>query len=201
MRPIDKARRNRIGIVGYTRVLAAMPETIPGIAQATGYGQGGVALLVRELRVLGIVGQVGIGRGRLRSRDIPVWGLGQWSREQLGTTPRTNVIAFARLIDALHEPSSISELCEESGLYPSVVRRVVRSMRDLKLVRRAAYRRRHGRPIELWALGSGTDARRPQPMTRSEVNARYSRRRASTERWEQLRVRSSAVDDVARVAA
>ena len=168
--------RERFGMAGYVRFLACLPGTPTDIGAKLGVNSRTAQKLMLELRILGLVAHQGFKHeGRAKSK---VFALGCEHRPDVKCTPRAQVIAFASVYKAMRNPKSVREIHEETGVYLSTIRRIIDALRTHRMCRIAEWEPRHGCPIALHQICGplGKDCKRPEAMTRKEINAKQNKR-------------------------
>jgi hypothetical protein len=166
---------------GYVQILGAMPGTNQEIADRTSLSVQTVAKLTREFHQLRIIHRSASVKGKPHSSDVSMWTAGpgesvKINRPEPTDRPRSQAIAFAHVIRCLYEPSTVTEIHEETGIYPSVIRKIIKQMRQHKICRVREWERRHGCPIARHQWGKGQDIPKPRPLTRQEINAKWNPR-------------------------
>lgn len=103
---------------------------------------------------------------------------------------RAEILAFAAVWRELESPQSSLSLMESCGGSRNSLKRLLNHMHALGLVRIAAWDRTASmNPAACYQRGRASDARRPKPLTVSEMNRRYDagrRARNQTIRMNQL---------------
>ena len=89
---------------------------------------------------------------------------------------RVNAMAIAHLIKALSEGCyCYAELTELCGFSIQTARHYVKALHKVGMVHIADWTedKRGIRTVKVWALGEGSDAKKPQPITAKEACAKY----------------------------
>ena len=91
----------------------------------------------------------------------------------------TKINALASMIKELHEGATTVELENVSGLHVHTIWRWIRVLRAQKIVYVQGWERdaRGCNIVRVYKLGDGRDAKRPKPMTSSQKNIAYRRRK------------------------
>lgn len=122
---------------------------------------------------------------------VPVWAFGEGkdapppkaSRHCMFTAarrPRPSVIAFASIVHALSEPSTLTQVLEETGTNIGNTRAIIQFLRSLRLVRIHSWERREfvgGSPARRFVFAvDKADAPRPHRLPDIERWRRYYNR-------------------------
>ncbi len=91
---------------------------------------------------------------------------------------RIEMVAFAKVMQVLVEPTTARELNEEVGLYENTTYQLLIHMRSLRLVRIAEWDITGPIPVARYQHGHKRDAVRPSPPPRRERWARENERRS-----------------------
>lgn len=179
---MKKFQEFRIGLPGYARIVAAMPGTVPQIAERTGMSQLGVRRIVRELRSLGAIGEKEKTKGKPRSSPVSVWAVGDYPSNKAGTCarPRAHVIAFVKLLEEIQSPSSITDIVESVGIAHATARRVIKSLRLGGVCHIGAWQVQVSGPrVPMYRFGPGKDAKKPPPQPKAEIQRRMRAKQAT----------------------
>lgn len=193
------------GMRGYAIILGALrdqPMTAPELSEKLGMYGNTPRIIVRQLHHRGLIHIAGWKITSVRAHAIPVYaqgcgsdaplpdrstGLPRSRRDYGAPTPRTEMIAFATIMEALAEPHTAKSLCELSGLYHRTVYVLIGILRKLRLVHIAGWDQTIAlAPVALYQLGDKRDANRPRPKSKTDVWRTHDIRRR--ERAKALRV-------------
>jgi hypothetical protein len=101
--------------------------------------------------------------------------------------PHIELLAFVQAVRSLREPIAVKDLCDAVGAAEGPIGRLVRHMRELGMVRIAAWDQAPARvPIALYALGTMRDAPRPKRQDRADIARAYRARRSALVRARRL---------------
>lgn len=192
-------KHHRLCWKGYASVLRftqLAPRTYGEIAEHLGAGVANVRRIVNRMHDLRLVHIVGWEKRTLKGcwqalfafgagKDAP-YPTGKRPGQERRTPPsemsryrqRPEMLAFAQIVRALTVPVTRKELMEETGATLSNLAILIRHCKAIGLIRVAAWdTSRPGKPAEALQIGDAPDAKRPKPMTRSEVQRRARLRR------------------------
>jgi len=196
------------GLKFYATILAKLKEgkaTALALSRSIGADESGMRSILRQMhRLGGMVHIAGWEPARERAGGIhtALWGfgagpdvpapVGRFGRPnttlRLGSVRiRKDLRNFGELWKALAEaPTSIPELVQMTGIHRETLRKLVRDMRDLRLVRIALWDTNYRCPVAFYRLGASSDTPRPQPLTRQEIRARRIERQRGHAQIERL---------------
>ncbi len=175
-----RARKERIGIEGYVRILAMLrtPMSSAQVIEATGLDRINCNRILRHFRRAGLIHREQWFRPNPHSRMLPMWALGgdgdvpnPGYECPTKVRPSSSMLTLITIIQVLkEEPRTMAELCEEVGMVHCNVARVVKFLRNAKLSRVVHWvKPPMGHPYaahgycEQWT----PDQRKPKPADRS----------------------------------
>lgn len=169
---IESARSRRIGTVGYARILAAMPGTCEQIAGKTGVNIHTVQRLTQQMNRLGVAHRQSLVSGH--RCKLAVWQAGPGEsvpglHVPAKSAPQSQMIAFASMIRAIQEPSSVVEIKEETGLDHRTIREAIKILRAAKLAHIGGWIPNRGNGTMCFKWGRGPDKPKPPRLSRGVV--------------------------------
>lgn len=183
------------------RALAEYPETAAQVAQRHGSCMSATLRILRRLHDMRVIRVCGWTRQHLRSPDLPIYSFSDGDdvpRPPCRTTgkpsrspsvlierakPSPELTAFAALIHALREPSTLNDLVETTGLHYNSLRRTVKHMRSIRLVYVAGWEKTAGDRARMFRVGVNVrDKEKPRPEPIEKTQRRYRHARAERER-------------------
>jgi hypothetical protein len=175
------------------RELATEPRTTQDLTAMSGCGKDGLRYAIRSMHALRLI-HICRWAARPRAVPTPVWALGEGddapapkvketgkaSRHCMFAAdrrPKPNVIAFASIVHALSEPSTLAQVLEETGTNIGSTRVIIQVLRSLKLVRIHGWEPRKfigGTPARRFVFAvDKNDAQRPKRLSECERSKRY----------------------------
>ena len=164
----------------YADILLAMPATANDIARRLGLDDTALRATLRGMLQLGLA-HPGMLRIAGRSREA-IWIMGEGQQCPDGrrirpARPKAHLIGFAGLWRELEDGATSRQACAESGASKVTFVRLLRHLRGRQAAHITAWERDAiGRPVAVWRIGSGRDAKKPT-KPRREANRQWRQRR------------------------
>lgn len=185
MTPIDKARKCRIGIDGYCRMLAYLTRerTSDDVSDYMGLNEQTAKFLLRWMLRLKLIHRTSWYRPTEHSRMVPRWVLGSDGdspcpdRDDAGAPRKvpSGLLLLATVIEILRsEPMTLSDVAEELAMHHETASRLVRSLRKYRLSHiRSWIKPGFGVTIAMHTYGPGKDAARPPRIPIKQQRAKH----------------------------
>ena len=155
----------QIGYIGYIRVMAALPGTTQKLAAASGFEPRSTSGLLRSLWSLRLVHPAGT--AGTRKHPQVVWAAGDGPNGTMAKCgpplrPYLQHITFAYALRALENGATTLEVADAIGQSLESAQRLVRMLRQEKLLRIVEWRRStDGKPYAVYEYGRGHDVAKP----------------------------------------
>lgn len=157
------------GYAVYLRILTLLPATSFAVADVIGCKTDQAACYLRNMNRAGLVTPVGFDRPVKKGVRI-VYGHGNGIRAGKPPIEASNLALF---LAALKRGGTIPQLCASTGVHRRQAQQIVSLMRESGQAHIADWCTETRTPTAVYLYGSGTDAKRPAPLSRKVVNARY----------------------------
>jgi hypothetical protein len=188
--------------IDYTRLLLSLPGTSEDIANAVGSNKTTVARLMSCLWRLGLCHPGEVRKVKMHANKTAVWLLGNGEkgaglRVKPAQRPKAQQIAFASIWRALEDGSTAHGIAHECGASHVSVYKILGVLREAGRVHISTWESDAvGRPVAVWQLGMGRDAKKP-PAKRAGEKAREYRARL---RFKALTMLGAANDSMKEAA-
>lgn len=157
------------GYAIYLRILTMLPATSFDVAPKIGCRQDQAACYLRNMNRAGLVTPVGFDRPVKKGVRI-IYGPGNGTR---ASAPPIEVSNLALFIAALKRGGTMRALSQLTGMHHRQAVQIVAMMRASGMVHIAEWCIDSRTPAPVYQYGAGQDAKRPAPLPRKVVNARY----------------------------
>lgn len=189
---LDKARRNRLGIEGYIRIIAALrtPMTTREVEERFGINHNTACKTLAHMHRYKLIQRVEWLRPVAHSRWLPRWQFnGIDVPHPIGETPikgkaRNAVVLLGTVVEILRdEPRTLGELADELAMHEESASRVIGLLRKHGLSHIKSWIKPPiGVTVAQHAFGPGRDAKRPARtpivIQRARHRATHARKRA-----------------------
>lgn len=163
------------------RVTRDAPQHIRDIERLTGITYSALRHMLPGLRAVGLIGVKGWHVENRARLPVYGWGFDEVPDAPAKFKPKANCIALASAWRAMHERMTVAELNEETGIGLAALRRFLTVAKNYRLAYIAEWRRSGAAHnlVAAWRLGSQSNAPRPAPVTRQQINAKHWQLRAA----------------------
>lgn len=183
----DIVTEHKVSIQVFRLVRDRGEVTSSEVAKFTGLNTAKAGQKLRQMRDAGILGVKGV-RANTRTRAV-LYGFGADTAAGCRKgQPLPNLIAFASLIRALENSSSVTDIVEETGVSRGSVHRFLRCARAWRIAYISAWTPpiESGPWIARWKLGANHDYPQPKARDRKVINAKNWAKRAERKRAQRL---------------
>ena len=185
MKPIDKARKCRIGIDGYCRMLAYLSRerTADEVTAHMGLNEQTARYLLRWMLRLKLIHRTAWYRPTEHSRMVAKWIIGADGdvpcpdREDAGSPRKvpSGLILLATTIEILKaEPVTLTDLADELAMHQETASRLVQHLRKYRLSHIKSWiKPGFGVTVAQHVYGPGNDAMRPPRVPLKQQRAKH----------------------------
>jgi hypothetical protein len=185
MKPIDKARKCRIGIDGYCRMLAYLSRerTADEVTAHMGLNEQTAKFLLRWMLRLKLIHRTSWYRPTEHSRMVAKWIIGadgdvpSPDRDDASAPKKvpSGLILLATTIDILKsEPVTFADLADELAMHQESASRLVRALRKYRLSHVKSWiKPGFGVTVAQHVYGPGNDAMRPPRVPLKQQRAKH----------------------------
>ena len=206
------ARKCRMGLDGYIRLLAALQSAMTSVQVAARFGvnQNTVIKTLRAMHRYGLVQRVSWIRPVPRSRWVPVWQVGGVDvpcpvpEAPSIAKARSALVLIASVVEILREePRTVNELADELAMHKESGARLVGMLRRHGLSHIGSWLKVSvGVPVPQHAYGPGIDAKRPpRESLRKQARRHRATYEAKRRHLELIHATAGCANDSQRIAA